>query len=416
MIPAHAPRSKQPVFHASRQAALKQLGAIKPDRYDKTHHYLNGEVTFLSPWITHGFLSVRECVKAIHDQYGVGFDSPLVFEFAWREFFKHVHQELGDAIFRDIQTAVWQGQYAEEMPHDILSGQTGVEPIDSGIRQLYETGYLHNHLRLWIASYVVHMRKVHWKTGADWMYAHLLDGDLASNHLSWQWVAGTFSTKPYVFNADNVKKYAGWLCCPNTVIDKSYEALEKIARCGQDMGPEPSSDQAAIQMPALLVSPLGLKEANVLNLSDSKNLGLARKWIAKQQALHLVHPWDLGQNQDGKTQLGVVDLRFHEAHPWNQKRWEFVLQGMKSTCEQVWVLDSDNMPHAKTMLGSLQEQGFSVTISECLNPGYRGLSALLGVKNVLVKPLFPQPKYFQSSFSKFYRAATKKAGQLATLF
>jgi len=75
---------------------------------------------------------------------------------------------------------------------------------------------------MWLASYVVHMRKVHWRTGADWLHGHLLDGDLASNHLSWQWVAGTGSSKLYIFNADNVARYApaSWHS-PGTVIDTS---------------------------------------------------------------------------------------------------------------------------------------------------------------------------------------------------
>jgi deoxyribodipyrimidine photo-lyase len=60
---------------------------------------------------------------------------------------------------------------------------------------LYATGYLHNHARLWLASYLVHLRKVHWRVGADWMYSHLLDGDMASNYLSWQWVSSTGSNK-----------------------------------------------------------------------------------------------------------------------------------------------------------------------------------------------------------------------------
>ncbi len=93
------------------------------------------------------------------------------------------------------------------------------------------TGMLHNHARMWLASYVVHVRKVHWRAGADWLYGHLLDDDLASNHLSWQWVAGTGSTKPYFFNADNVARYAptAWHSA-GSVIDTSYEALDRIAR------------------------------------------------------------------------------------------------------------------------------------------------------------------------------------------
>ena len=80
--------------------------------------------------------------------------------------------------------------------------------FDAWVAELKHTGYLHNHARMWLASYVVHLRKVHWRAGADWLYAHLLDGDLASNHLSWQWVAGTGSHKPYLFNAENVARIA----------------------------------------------------------------------------------------------------------------------------------------------------------------------------------------------------------------
>jgi len=83
--------------------------------------------------------------------------------------------------------------------------------IDRAVHQLYTTGYLHNHARMWLASYIVHLRKVHWRVGADWMVGYLLDGDLASNHLSWQWVAATFSNKPYLFNAENVARYVPWI-------------------------------------------------------------------------------------------------------------------------------------------------------------------------------------------------------------
>jgi deoxyribodipyrimidine photo-lyase len=95
---------------------------------------------------------------------------------------------------------------------------------------LYFSGYLHNHARLWLSSYLVHIRKVHWRAAAEWMYSHLIDGDIASNHLSWQWVAGTGSHKPYLFNAENVA-----LACPRvvaqpqTVIDKEMDIIDMIA-------------------------------------------------------------------------------------------------------------------------------------------------------------------------------------------
>jgi deoxyribodipyrimidine photo-lyase len=95
-----------------------------------------------------------------------------------------------------------------------------------------------------LASYCVHLRKVHWRAGADWLYAHLLDGDLPSNHLSWQWVASTFSSKPYLFNAANVAKFApqsAWKAWASskTAVDLSYEELDVIARESADVGAEP---------------------------------------------------------------------------------------------------------------------------------------------------------------------------------
>jgi deoxyribodipyrimidine photo-lyase len=84
---------------------------------------------------------------------------------------------------------------------------------------------------MWLACYLVHYRKIAWHVCADWMYGYLIDGDLASNHLSWQWVASTFSHKPYLFNAENVAKFSPpeWHCA-KTVLDQSYENLEYIAR------------------------------------------------------------------------------------------------------------------------------------------------------------------------------------------
>jgi deoxyribodipyrimidine photo-lyase len=60
---------------------------------------------------------------------------------------------------------------------------------------------------MWMASYLLHYQKLDRKKLADWTYYHFLDGELSSNHLSWQWVASTFSSKPYIFNADNMNRY-----------------------------------------------------------------------------------------------------------------------------------------------------------------------------------------------------------------
>ena len=97
------------------------------------------------------------------------------------------------------------------------------------IAMLTTTGYLHNHLRMYLASYVVHWRRVKWQAGARFMLNHLIDADAASNNLSWQWIASTYSQKPYIFNLENMQKYCGnainTQAQDNQALDASYEVL-----------------------------------------------------------------------------------------------------------------------------------------------------------------------------------------------
>lgn len=101
--------------------------------------------------------------------------------------------------------------------------------INHFINKLIAEEYIHNHARMYLASYVVHFRRVKWQVGARWFLEHLLDGDIASNNLSWQWVASTFSNKPYIFNLENVAKYFGSLIddsrINNQELDSSYEDI-----------------------------------------------------------------------------------------------------------------------------------------------------------------------------------------------
>ena len=87
--------------------------------------------------------------------------------------------------------------------------------MDAFAAELIGTGWLHNHARMWLAAYVVHWRRVRWQAGARWFLQHLLDGDPASNNLSWQWVASAFSHKPYIFNRVNLERFSSGRFCAN---------------------------------------------------------------------------------------------------------------------------------------------------------------------------------------------------------
>ena len=399
-------------FEATHQAAKARLDAVQPASYARTRNALDGAVTGLSPYFTHGLISVRDAARAIHARHALDFDDKLVFEFGWREFFQHVwgHQKNPDAILKDMHGAApWHRQYANTLPRDIREGCTGVAAIDNAVRILYATGYLHNHLRMYLASYVVHVRKVHWRAGADWLYGHLLDGDLPSNHLSWQWVAGTFSSKPYLFNAENVLKYApsgarhAW-DCRGTVIDQSYEALDVMARSQADAGSEPGEHDRVAEPPLLS----HLYSSNT-PAAQSIRAQAAIDNIANGK-LELVHPWHLSQRPaTDSLRIGVIHLPAHADWLWSERRWQFVLDAMAAVTDAIWMGD----------LSALDTSAAgSVTAQATLFPGYRQALTKMAGPHLTLTPaacLLPNPAMACRSFSKFYERARRDAGSFTDL-
>jgi len=219
-------------FAPTLAAARAGIDAVRPAAYARTRNALDGAVSGLSPYITHGFVTLADVLAGVAARHALDVQHRFVYELGWRAYFRHVWQHRGEDILHSLHEGPLPDEaYARALPADIRQGCTGVPVVDEAVRALYATGTLHNHARMWLASYAVHLRKVHWRVAADWLYGHLLDGDLASNHLSWQWVAGTGSRKPYLFNADNVARYApaSWHS-PGSVVDTSYEVLDRMAR------------------------------------------------------------------------------------------------------------------------------------------------------------------------------------------
>ncbi|MFZ6052451.1 FAD-binding domain-containing protein [Halocola ammonii] len=127
-------------------------------------------------------------------------------ELAWRDYWQQIWVAEKEEINKDLKREQPDVRN-HQMPKAVAEANTGVEAIDDAIREFYDSGYLHNHLRMYIASICCNFGKSHWWLPAQWMYYHLLDGDWASNGLSWQWVAGSNSNKQYVANQKNVNKY-----------------------------------------------------------------------------------------------------------------------------------------------------------------------------------------------------------------
>ncbi|MES2979866.1 MAG: FAD-binding domain-containing protein [Pseudomonadota bacterium] len=321
-------------FPPTRDAALARIAAVRPGDYARSRNALEGAVTCLSPYITHGLVSLPEVLAGVSARHPIDAQHKFVYELGWREYFRHVWAFRGDRIFDSLHDGLLpQAVYAPLVPADIRQAATGVPVIDTAVRTLYGTGYLHNHARMWLASYVVHMRKVHWRAGADWLYGHLLDGDLASNHLSWQWVAGTGSSKPYLFNADNVSRYAPakWHS-PESLIDQTYEALDRIARQPASRGR--AGHELPKAQPALIEPPLSAEPPRELNWTPPDATAVAGRDV------WLVHPWNLGELPGwlpaGTVVVALFVTDFHQAWPWSERRWRFVASRMAELATLRW--------------------------------------------------------------------------------
>jgi deoxyribodipyrimidine photo-lyase len=214
-------------FPTDFKSIQSRLLKIDPIKYADTRNYLNGSVTHISPYLTHGVVSTKEVAHNILSRYNKQESFTFIFELAWREYWHKVWMNLKNIIEEDIQSEQ-TNVINRKMIKSVYNAQTGIIAIDEQIESLYKNGYVHNHARMWVASLVCNISKTHWKLPSKWLYYHLLDGDIASNTLSWQWVAGTFSNKKYYFNQDNVNKYSG-IEQSGTFLDKSYDEIKLMS-------------------------------------------------------------------------------------------------------------------------------------------------------------------------------------------
>jgi deoxyribodipyrimidine photo-lyase len=213
-------------FTTDYASILKQIDRIDPIKYGKTRNYINGAVTYLSPYISRGVISTKQILQSV---VGKGFtiNSIEIFikELCWRDYFQRVGQE------KDLNEDIKQAQFRisnNEIPINVINGTTGIEGIDNAINTLKEKGYMHNHCRMYTASIVCNIAQSHWKQPAQWMYYHLLDGDFASNICSWQWVAAANSNKKYYANQENINKFT-FTNQQNSFLDTTYEILEHLS-------------------------------------------------------------------------------------------------------------------------------------------------------------------------------------------
>ncbi|HMO62113.1 MAG TPA: FAD-binding domain-containing protein [Ferruginibacter sp.] len=216
------------MFATEYSKILQLVEAVNPVKYGATRNYIDGAVTQLSPYISRGIISVKQVAQPVLSKgYNFYEIETFIKELAWREYFQQVWIAKGNDINGDLKQPQANVE-THSIPATIINHNTGISAIDNAIKSLYATGYMHNHLRMYVASLTCNIARSHWLAPAQWLYYHLLDADWASNALSWQWVAGSFSSKKYYANQANINTFC-YTSQHNTFLDTSYEHLQKMA-------------------------------------------------------------------------------------------------------------------------------------------------------------------------------------------
>ena len=214
-------------FTTDYKLILEKIQHIDPLQYAKTRNFINGAVTRLSPYISRGVISVKQVMETVLQKgYKPWQMEKFLQELAWREYYQRIWQVKNDLIGQALKQPQPDVQH-HQMIAAIQHAATGITAIDTQIKNLYQTGYMHNHARMYVAAIACNIARAHWLSPSKWLYYHLLDGDIASNNCSWQWVAGAFASKKYYCNQENINRYTQ-SNQQQTFLDQPYEALPHL--------------------------------------------------------------------------------------------------------------------------------------------------------------------------------------------
>ena len=361
-----------PHFLCDHDELQKRISLIDPRVYDKTRNHLDGAVTWLSPFICHGIIDTSTLAAALLERHKPKECYRFLFELAWREYFHRTWQRRGDAIFSDLLHT--QALSSNLVPDAIQYASTGVNVLDESIAHLLEHGTLHNHARMWIAGITCNTAQTKWREPARWMHYHLLDGDLASNTLSWQWVAGTFSHKQYIANQQNLNKYSGDTQA-GTWLDCSYE------------------DLAELEVPEVLSqrSKPEYKEVDLGEVLDAKPITP----LSGEVAVHSLWNLDKHWQEDVDQHVLFIDQDILEKWPLGPNRWQFIRHWLPAGIDVV--------------MGTREELELACANASALYQEYPACENWPG-EATQRRWLYPDPTEDFQSFSQYWKKVRSHVG------
>ncbi len=227
---------------ATRDAGLERLREFlakagrryRAERNEDRGPGRHDNVSGLSPYLRHGLIHEDEVVAAVLERHSLANADKFVQEVCWRSYFKgwlEARPTVWKRYVDDVTEQYERLEYDTELAQAVAAateGRTGIACFDHWVRELTTTHYLHNHARMWFASIWVFTLKLPWVLGADFFLRHLLDGDAASNTLSWRWVAGLHTKgKTYLATSSNIARYTGGRFSSTEGLAREAWALEE---------------------------------------------------------------------------------------------------------------------------------------------------------------------------------------------
>lgn len=359
-----------PRFETDFKTIWQRVESINPIAYGKTRNYTDGAVTYLSPYISRGVISTGQVLASLINRgFQLSEIESFVKELAWRDYFQRVWQE------KEINQDIRQPQEKvihHQTPTALLNGNTGIAGIDLAIQKLYETGYMHNHCRMYVAALACNIGESHWKNPAQWMYFHLLDGDWASNACSWQWVAGTNSSKKYYANQENISRFTK-TPLENNYLNQDYDKLMTMEI------PESLSETSIFRSKTIIPEPVKIHVDPQLPTLIYNYYNLDPMWHSDKKANRIL----------------LIEPAFFQEYPISQNCFDFMMKL------------SHNIPNIQVFTGNFMELQNLVLPGKIyfkehpLNKHYRGEEES---RNWLI----PEVKGYFPSFFSYWKVLEKR--------
>ena len=228
------------IWEPTRAFAFERLERFLPRAgraYARRRNYDLGpqdrsNVSALSPLIRYRLILEEEVLRETLRLHSLEEAEKFVQEVVWRAYFKGWLEHRPEVWARYCANRDRWLRVLETDPTldarfgRAVSGGTGIECLDAWAQELVETGYLHNHARMWFASIWIFTLDLPWELGADFFLRHLLDGDPASNTASWRWVAGLHTPgKTYLARPDNIERFTSGRFSPGDTLAGAAPAL-----------------------------------------------------------------------------------------------------------------------------------------------------------------------------------------------